>query len=262
MNKKFLSVIKKSFFTIFIFVHSVNIAQYKYNSDQFFDEYADFLTQPKNWERADYFKLLLIGGGTYSLMHLDNSIKNFALGDRNYENTFLIETGRIWGEPITSFIIGSIFTMHGIATDNQVNKKIGFEIYQSLAYGFTTLALLKNVIGRVRPNMTDDPFEFSPFYFKLEDYWALPSGHTTLAFSMSTIFAKNTENKDLKVILYIPAFLTAISRVYQNYHWTSDVFFGACLGYFIGEYICEVHNKENILEQPDFNNLVNVRVSF
>ncbi|MBN1637881.1 MAG: phosphatase PAP2 family protein [Ignavibacteriales bacterium] len=195
-------------------------------------------------------------------MHLDKPIKNFSMTDRTYDNAFLIETGRIWGEPITSFIVGSIFTMHGIATDNVVNKKIGFEIYQSLTYNLSALAILKNFLGRVRPNMTDEPFDFQPFYFKLEDYWSLPSGHTTLAFSMSTILSKNTTNKDLKVIIYIPAFLTAISRVYQNYHWTSDVFLGACLGYFVGEYICEIHNKEEIKEQPNFNNLINVNIGF
>ncbi len=129
---------------------------------------------------------------------------------------------------------------------------MSFEIAQSFVYSVAVTSGLKIIIGRSRPNSVQSATDFHPFSFSNPSL-SLPSGHTTVAFSLSTVLAANTDNNYLKVLAFFPAVLTATSRVYQNHHWASDVFLGAMVGYFTGKFITDLH-KENELT-PNINNI-------
>jgi membrane-associated phospholipid phosphatase len=43
--------------------------------------------------------------------------------------------------------------------------------------------------------------------------------------------------------------MTAFSRMYENHHWLSDTFAGAFIGYWMGTYFTNLHNKQQI-EDP------------
>ncbi len=113
--------------------------------------------------------------------------------------------------------------------------------------------LLKISFGRERPRQNSDPFSFHPFSFEGDNFLSFSSGHTAFAFSLSTVLANNTENNYLKVIFYIPAFMTAFSRVYQNHHWFSDVLFGGVVGFSIAKFVTGLHKIKNHQQ----NNLIN-----
>ena len=66
----------------------------------------------------------------------------------------------------------------------------------------------------------------------------------------------------LKIVAFIPAFLTAISRVYQNYHWTSDVFLGAMIGYFTGKFITDLHKETELSGQINHAPILSLKLSF
>jgi membrane-associated phospholipid phosphatase len=53
----------------------------------------------------------------------------------------------------------------------------------------------------------------------------------------------------LKGVIFIPAILTAAQRILQDVHWTSDVFMGASIGYFVSSYIVNKHNQSFENEQ-------------
>ena len=107
--------------------------------------------------------------------------------------------------------------------------------------------ILKFSFGRSRPYTGAGPFDFHPFSFEGDDFLSLNSGHTGLAFSLSTVLAANIKPTGLKILAFIPAFLTGISRVYDNEHWASDVFLGAFIGYFMGKFVTELHNNNEKL---------------
>ena len=73
----------------------------------------------------------------------------------------------------------------------------------------------------------------------------MPSGHSTVAFILSTVFSRNADSPILKVLAYVPAAVTMISRVYQDQHWTSDTFAGAALGYFVGTWVVDHHEQSD-----------------
>ena len=236
-------------------------AQNKYDFKQFGEETGDFFTTPFSWDKNDFITFGLITATTYALMHADEPIKNEIAKINSNKNHWLMEIGRYWGEPIPSVAISGLLLIHGYAFDNSTTKKIGFEVGQSFLYSVTVTSGLKIIIGRARPSTGNDPFTFEPFAFKNSN-WSLPSGHTTVAFSLSTVLAANTDSYALKTAAFLPAFLTAFSRIYQNHHWTSDVFLGAMVGYFVGKFVTNLHDEKELTPQMAQIPLLSLSLSF
>ncbi len=230
------------FFTLLQIIFSSTItAQNKYDIKQFLSESGTIIKQPLNWERNDWFIFAGIAGLTYGTMFVDKDIK-FKLNDnQKYANSFPIQFGKYWGEPVPTLTIGLGLYGYGYLSDDVTAKKIGYEIGQSAFWSGVITQIFKFGFGRERPRHSDDPFSFHPFSFKDDNFLALNSGHTALAFSLSTVLAANTDKTYLKIIAFTPAFLTAFSRVYHNEHWTSDVILGAVVGYAVGSFVSNLH---------------------
>ncbi|MEW6193705.1 MAG: phosphatase PAP2 family protein [Bacteroidota bacterium] len=247
-------------FIIFLISISTGYTQNKLNFDQFGDETIEFIRQPIKWNASDYGKLGLVALSTYLVMYLDEDIRSEMLMDRSYYYSLPIEGARIWGEPYTTLLFSGALAISGIANDNFTNKKIAFEIAQSAVYTVSVTQFLKLAVGRERPYLNSGATNFSPFQKVDNDYWSLPSGHTSLAFSLSTILSKNSKPDLLKAVWFIPAIMTAFSRVYQDKHWTSDVLLGAAVGYFIAEWVHKQHDaKETNMES---NQLIMFSIAF
>lgn len=78
---------------------------------------------------------------------------------------------------------------------------------------YVTVIIIKNIIGRWRPNMSEA--------------LSFPSMHTTLAFLFA--FYLPVKRK-YKIMLILWAALVAFSRMWLNLHYFSDVLAGAALG--------------------------------
>ena len=94
-------------------------------------------------------------------------------------------------------------------------------------------SVLKYSIGRTRPPVAGDPDQFRPF----SGSNSLPSGHTAVAFAIATSIADETHDSWSDVALYTAATLTAMARVNDDRHWTSDVLLGAIIGHLSGRFI-------------------------
>lgn len=248
---------------LLVFSLSENIsAQNQLNLKQFGNEASDFFQQPAKWKAEDWGKLGLVSISAIMIMQTDESIRNETLKDRTYYYSFPIEFGRIWGEPYTTASISALFALSGVINSNNANKKIAFEVIQSLAFSGSITMLSKMILGRARPYNNKGAFTYQHFNFIEDDYWSFPSGHTTAAFSLSTILAKNSKSDLVKAIVYLPALLTAFSRVYQDFHWASDVFLGAAVGYFTAVWIHKQHDIKDELSQNESNQLFVISISF
>lgn len=226
-----------------------SVEQNKYNFSRFGNETWDFIKQPKQWDGIDWLKIGLMAGGTFLLIETaDQPIRDVVLENQQYYNSVLIKIGNVWGDWYPTVIIAGGFAIHGFLDDNISSKKIAFEIIQSGLYTEIVTQIIKNSLGRARPYMEIGPTEFKPFAFLGVDYTSLPAGHTSWAFSLSTVLARNAKPVWLKVLAYIPAGLTFIARVYHDKHWTSDNFLGAAVGYFIATWVVDQHenNKSTV----------------
>ena len=108
----------------------------------------------------------------------------------------------------------------------------------SLIVAELTKIQLKLVFGRTWPDtfrdsnpsfLRDGVYGFN-FFHGGHAYASFPSGHTTLAFAMATSLSDDIHRTWATVGLYGLATGVAVSRVYQEAHWVSDVVGGAALG--------------------------------
>ncbi len=250
----------KSSLLIFVFI-SISYAQNNFTFKQFGNESRDFIKQPLNWKAEDLAKLGIIGLSTFLVSYGDEPVRNEIIKDRSFYNSFPIEAGRIWGEAYTTGIVAGLFALSGISNNNGANKRIAFETAQSFIYtGFTT-GLLKVSFGRSRPYLEEGANHFKPLTIYQYDRSSFPSSHTSTAFSLSTILSKNSKSDLMKILIYIPAFATAFSRMYQDQHWLSDTFFGAFIGYFVAEWVYKQHHDNDDfhgIEIPVQTNIISI----
>lgn len=91
---------------------------------------------------------------------------------------------------------------------------------------------IKYTVGKTRPRTGRR--EYKPF----SGHKSFPSGHTTGAFSLATAIAHHYP--DYKVYAYGWATLVAISRLYEDAHWASDVVVGAAVGHYTTRWTMKV----------------------
>lgn len=111
----------------------------------------------------------------------------------------------------------------------------------ALASVFTTI--IKDVAGRARPYVSVDTnshdFKFGRG-FGNGGFQSFPSGHSTAAFAAASAVTSESqrwwphETWIVAPVMYGGATLVALSRMYNNKHWASDVVLGAGIGTFSG----------------------------
>jgi membrane-associated phospholipid phosphatase len=216
----------------------------KYNLSQFGHETVDFFVQPTKWDGTDWLRLGVIGGATFATMQVDQPIRDAVLRDHGkYYHSVPIEGARMYGELYSPFVFFIGFAAHSLLANDKSTRKIAYEIGQASLYAGAVTLLLKTAIGRARPYMNEGRSSYHPFSTLLDHYHALPGGHTTTAFVISTVLSRNVEPTWLKVLVYLPAVITPISRVYQDQHWASDNVMGGAFGYFIANWVVELHEN-------------------
>jgi len=240
---KFLSTI-----VILIVLAGNSFAQNNYNLQQFKNESLDFIKQPTKWESNDWLKLGLVGAATFLAMQADQPVRDEFMKDRSFNKSVPIEFGRMWGEAYTPIAIAGAFGLHGLLAKDNSTKKIGYEIIQTTIYAGAITTALKLAFGRARPFTNEGSKSFGKISLFDDSFHSLPSGHATIAFSVSTVLAKNAKSDLVKILCYVPAVLTAVSRVYQDKHWVSDVFLGGVIGYAVGDWITSKHKENEMIQ--------------
>jgi hypothetical protein len=239
-----------------------SVQQLKYTFSQFGNETWDFVKQPTKWEGSDWLKIGVVSAATFLIIETaDQPVRNAVLREGRYDpngifipesqkyyNSVPIEFGRMWGELYAPVVLFGGFAIHSLLTDDIKTRKIAYEIGQASIYAGALSFILKLAIGRSRPYLNEGTTHFTPFASIFnQDNKSLPSGHSTVAFVLSTVLSRNVKSPFLKVLAYLPAALTIISRVYQDQHWASDTFTGAALGYFVATWVVDQHEDNKSL---------------
>jgi membrane-associated phospholipid phosphatase len=154
-----------------------------------------------------------------------------------------IEGGRIWGEIYMPFALFGGFALHSLITDDIGTRKIAYEVGQASLYAAAITYAMKFAFGRARPYTDEGAITFRPFTLTDDGFHSLSSGHATIAFVLSTVLSRNAHSGFLKVLAYVPAVFTVVSRIYQDQHWLSDNLLGATIGYFVATWVIDLHEN-------------------
>jgi membrane-associated phospholipid phosphatase len=212
-----------------------------YSLSQFGHESFLFIKQPTKWNGHDWIRVGAVTAATLLSMTLDKAMVRATQGEQRFYYSAPIVGGRIYGEWYSIGGVAGAYGLYGILARDTVAKKVSIELLQAGIYSELVTTVLKIVIGRARPLITENAFTFHPFTIYNDHYYSMPSGHTTSAMALSTVMSRHARTTVLKILAYVPAAFTMFSRIYQDDHWISDVVPAAAIGYFVGNWVVDLH---------------------
>jgi membrane-associated phospholipid phosphatase len=210
---------------------------------QFLHETRLLIKQPATWKKKNW---LLFGGmvaGTALATTLDIPMRESTQGEQNFYNSAFVEGGRIYGEWYMIPGMFAAFGTYGLITGNKKSKTIAIELFQAGLFSEAATYFLKLSMGRSRPSHDLGNYYFKPFTLSDDAYHSFPSGHTTSAWAMSAVISSTASSDIVKILAYVPCGFTMFSRIYQDHHWISDAFGGAFMGYFVGNWVVDLHSE-------------------
>lgn len=165
-------------------------------------------------------------GGIALLSVADRTVQRFVVEHRTQQEQDIAVQWQKWGEgtiPV-GITLGTLGA--GLILREPDVTRTGARLATTLAVVTIIGRGMKKGIGRARPSAGTDQYTFDP----LSTYDAFPSGHTTVAFAISTTLADAIDRPWADAGLYTLAGGTLVSRVVGNHHWLSDVVGAAVLG--------------------------------
>jgi membrane-associated phospholipid phosphatase len=201
---------------------------------RFADGVGYTLSSPLRWDGRDWLVLGGLVAGTSALSFADQPVRNFW---QRHDNAFLHGVERIgyhYGKPYSAVTLTAGFYLTGMLLKSEWAKETAMMLGTSIFSSSLVMGGLKNAAGRARPGPISDNLEFKPFN-ESPAYHAFPSGHSSVAFGISLMLARRVDSVPLKVFFYSLAGTTAVSRMYSDSHWVSDIAFGGMIAWFCAD---------------------------
>ena len=146
-----------------------------------------------------------------------------------------------YGNALYAGVFSAAFYTTGLFSGNDWIRTTGRLLIEGLAFAGSVDVIVKYITGRQRPYASESQWNYKWFQTN-NDNQSFPSGHSTVAFAVSTVLAERIDNNIARAGLYGLAGLTAIARVVNNQHWLSDVVSGGLLGFCSGYFV--VHREQ------------------
>ena len=161
---------------------------------------------------------------------------------RNPTLRSISDFGNYAGDPGT-VVVGAGIWLSGHLTHDRTRELVGRRTLEALAAAATATFVLKMVTGRARPDESpDEPMDFrlGRGFGNRNEFQSFPAGHVSQIFAFASAIDAELNRiapdhpKWLVPLLYAVATTGGASRFYRDRHWTSDVVFGATIGFVAG----------------------------
>ena len=200
-------------------------------------------TGPVRWGKKEWITFGgVVVGGTILYIY-DGQIRDFFQAHRTIATDNVSKYGfEPWGSGYYTLPLLGGFYLYGLSANNIKARQVAMAGTQAFIMGGISVEVLKVLFGRHRPYQDIPPnHKVWTGPFGSLDYNSMPSGHTTVAFSVATVFASVYKDKPwVGVLSYGIATGVALSRLNDDKHWASDVFIGAALGFAVGKTVYHI----------------------
>jgi membrane-associated phospholipid phosphatase len=142
------------------------------------------------------------------------------------------------------FIAGGALYLGGVSSGSPRVARLGVTMTEGVLLAATLNGIVKGFAGRALPNAPSrEPGEFSfgrGFHDGNGPFVSFPSGHTAASFAAAAVLSEEASTWSSPVSRFVApaaygtATLVAISRLYENVHWASDLPLGAAIGVWSG----------------------------
>jgi membrane-associated phospholipid phosphatase len=215
----------------------------KYDINKSLDDGLNILEAPAGFSGKDWAISGAILGGTALSLTLDKNIRDAARRNRTSAMDGVTKVGKFYGEVTPAIGLSAGLYAAGLLFNERSVSLTGRLLGESLLYAGTINVLLKFLFSRSRPFTNNGNMDFGNYVFN-NDYYSMPSGHATVAFTVSTVLAQRIHNVYATIGLYGLACLTAYQRVYSDNHWFSDTVLAAVIGTVIGRAVVKLNNSD------------------
>lgn len=238
-----------------ISISAQNTGQLKADLKNIFNTSKEYFVSPFHFTSNDYKTIAVVSSSAAISFLIDDEIKKFSQKNFDSSNILLTKFDSYYHLEFMSATILGLYFFGNLSDNNKVKQLSVNLLTSSFLTGITTFGL-KTLFSRSRPYAADNQYEFNWFEFE-DKFLSFPSGHTSLAFSFSTIMAEQNKTLLWKSFWFSAATLVGISRIYNNQHWFSDVLLGTVIGYITAKFVLE-HNNTNSSQNLNLptNNIV------
>ncbi|MGQ9799974.1 MAG: phosphatase PAP2 family protein [Ignavibacterium sp.] len=249
----FISIFNSDLFSQTIDANSNSsniIPPFKDDVNSIYNTGIRLILAPSNFDRKDWITLGSVAALTSAGFFFDNENREFWQRNKTKTLNDISEVGRIYGEISYAAIFSGSLYLGGKIFKSKDVSVTGRMLIEGLLYAGLTTTIIKFTTGRSRPYMNEGNFNFN-FFQTTNDYLSFPSGHSTVAFTLSSILSQRINNTYASVGLYSLALLTLWQRMYSDNHWLSDVILGASIGYFIGKAVVKFDDDSKANSRND-----------
>ncbi len=159
---------------------------------------------------------------------IDRAAKGF-FGGTNRIGKFHWFGNSVMGNGFPNLLLGASFWAYGAWKDYHYAESAGIAQVEAVVATGVTVALIKEITNRTRPDGSDD--------------LSFPSAHVAYAFATASVLGAYYGPK-VGVPVYALAVLTAVARMQDNRHWLTDTLGGAAIGIGFGLLFSSI-NKNN-----------------
>jgi membrane-associated phospholipid phosphatase len=195
----------------------------------------DIWTSPFHIDRSSAKWWLLVGAGTAALLAADHPISQELpiSGTSVRVGTNLSRIGQWYS--VFPFA-GGMYAL-GRVKGNEKLQETGALSIQALVDAGIAVNVIKVAARRQRPGDGDRGGHFE------KGGSSFPSGHSTESWALASVIAHQYgDSRWVPFAAYGYAAAVSASRIIAQEHFTSDVFVGGAIGFFIGRYV--VHTEE------------------
>ena len=212
----------------------------------YWQDTKNIYSAPFRWKAKDWIKTAtVLGISTGLYFGADQQLKDWSQREKNETSEAISKSFEIFGNgryPV--FTTGALY-LAGVAIKKEKPKRVALLILESYLITGVTAQLSKFLTSRERP-WSKLPYNvwYGP---RIKDPKAsFFSGHSSTVWAFATVFAlEYSKHKWVAPVAYTIATLSSISRIHDNAHWASDVFFGSVIGYYMTRSIVRNHTKNN-----------------
>lgn len=184
------------------------------------------------FSKRDNIIALLLAGGASVAMHSSGADKKLAesFDDHRVFHDFTDESLNVIGHPWTQFGASALWYVISSQRQDELNKQRAQTMVAALSVTGAITMGLKAIRHNEAPNGKN---------------WSWPSGHASSSFTVASVLDEFYGPK-VGIPAYIGACVVTYRMLDTGDHWTSDVVFGATLGWVVGHTFASKHNELEI----------------
>lgn len=211
------------------------------------------ITSPANWDKSDWLTASAVLGTAAGLYAFDNDIERWSQRRRNPSTDSISRFARPFGQEYEIPVLG-LFWLYGYGAKDSKAERTSLLGLESFVLSSAFAQVLKYSTHRDRPSESTQNNKWGGPGFS-NSHMSCVSGEAAAVFSVATIISE--EYKDtgwVPLVSYGVATVASLARINNNAHWTSDVFLGSAIGYFVAKSVLHSHPEKNrfvIMPQSD-----------